>query len=321
MFAFSENTLTAAQKTANPGLRTIPMGALGVGVIYNLKAAGVTNLILDRETLVLIFNNTITNWSDTRLQALQDDGVVLPNATITKVVRSESSGTTGLFSGALAKFDSNFAAKWGSKFSTWPAKLINSTTYVPLEGSSKVANQVYNNLYSIGYNSKGSVDNQYATLKNKVNRALALTTTTVANAVQDNILQLEKEAGANHLEGDLIDGDGRYSYPICGYTYLIYDIYQDTNCTQSLAMYDLFDTFVYSMIDTTAQSIIESKSYISFNSDRTQELIDQIVCRNTSMSKQYWGKLFTGSSTRATPPAMVIFSVMIISFLISFLMN
>ncbi|MGK3946912.1 substrate-binding domain-containing protein, partial [Streptomyces caeruleatus] len=69
-----------------------------ISVVYNVE--GVDNLNLDAETLAKIFSGEITNWNDEAIAAL-NEGVTLPDATITAVHRSDDSGTTKNFTDYL----------------------------------------------------------------------------------------------------------------------------------------------------------------------------------------------------------------------------
>ncbi len=78
----------------------LPMYISPVAVVFNV--AGVDSLNLSAEQLAKIFNGDITNWSDASIVG-SNPGVDLPNATITVVYRSDSSGTTENFTEYLGK--------------------------------------------------------------------------------------------------------------------------------------------------------------------------------------------------------------------------
>lgn len=101
-FAGSDVALTdqgAANKRCGGQAVTFPVTAGGVAVIYNLS--GISSLKLDAPTLAGIFDGKITKWNDPAI-AQQNPGVHLPSTTIEPVHRSDSSGTTSVFTSYLA---------------------------------------------------------------------------------------------------------------------------------------------------------------------------------------------------------------------------
>ena len=77
----------------------IPFTAGGLGVHYNVP--GLTNLKLTGSTIAKIFAGTITNWNDPAIAA--DNGAAGPNLPIQVFVRSDKSGTSGVFTDYMAK--------------------------------------------------------------------------------------------------------------------------------------------------------------------------------------------------------------------------
>jgi phosphate transport system substrate-binding protein len=71
----------------------------GISVQYNLP--GVTGLKLSAPTVAKIFNGSITNWNDPAIAA--DNGTAGPNLPIQVFVRSDKSGTSGVFTEYLSK--------------------------------------------------------------------------------------------------------------------------------------------------------------------------------------------------------------------------
>ncbi len=76
----------------------IPVTAGGTAFMYNLKVNGkqVNNLRLSGENVSKIFTGVITKWNDPALQQ-ENPGLVLPDRSITPVVRSGGSGSTAQF--------------------------------------------------------------------------------------------------------------------------------------------------------------------------------------------------------------------------------
>lgn len=82
------------------GAINLPVYISPIAVVFNLE--GVTSLNLDAATVAKIFDGKITKWNDAAIAAL-NDGVALPDSTITTVHRSDESGTTKNFTDYLAK--------------------------------------------------------------------------------------------------------------------------------------------------------------------------------------------------------------------------
>lgn len=76
----------------------LPITAGGVALLYNLQ--GVTDLKLTPETIGGIFGGSITQWSDPKIKA-DNPNATLPSIPIQAVHRSDSSGTTNVFTSYL----------------------------------------------------------------------------------------------------------------------------------------------------------------------------------------------------------------------------
>ena len=125
------------------GAYHLPMYISPVAIIFNLE--GVGSLNLDAETVANIFDGKITTWNDEAI-ASQNEGVELPDTTITVVYRSDSSGTSENFTDYLEQA-SNGA--WGyeatKEFSTAADQAIGA------DGTSAVVDTVTSTNGSIGY--------------------------------------------------------------------------------------------------------------------------------------------------------------------------
>lgn len=120
----------------------LPVYISPIAVIFNVE--GVDSLNLDAATIAGIFSGEITNWSDEAI-ASQNEGVTLPDATITAVHRSDDSGTTENFTQYLA---ANAADAWTEgEFETWPASYGGEGA----QGTSGVVDAVTNGTNTIGY--------------------------------------------------------------------------------------------------------------------------------------------------------------------------
>ncbi len=147
-FAGSDSALTPQQMTQSKSVCKggqgidLPMVPGPIAIGYNLP--GVSNLVLDAQTLAKIFNNQITKWNDPAIAKL-NPGAKLPATAIQTFHRSDESGTTDNFT----KYLIGAAGKTAWPYSggkAWQAKGGQSA-----QGSSEVAAQVKQTAGSIGY--------------------------------------------------------------------------------------------------------------------------------------------------------------------------
>jgi hypothetical protein len=134
-FGASDVPMTAAEQSAARGGRVtqVPVALGGEGVAYNLNLPAGARLHLTGPVLARIFLGQITSWNDPAITAL-NPGINIPDAPITVVHRSDSSGTTYIFSNYLSSVDPTWAAKVGTgKTLNWPVgKAPKATPASPL---------------------------------------------------------------------------------------------------------------------------------------------------------------------------------------------
>ena len=118
-FAASDAAMTDEQiAQVKGGVVLLPMTAGEIVLAYNLP--GVTELKLPRDVYPEIFLGNVKSWNDPRIAAA-NPGVTLPDTKITVVRRSDSSGTTFVFTKHLSAISEAF--KSGPGFGTtvqWP---------------------------------------------------------------------------------------------------------------------------------------------------------------------------------------------------------
>ena len=156
--AFMKPTELQAAQAARPGATVLQIPTVfgSICLAYNLP--GVKNLKLDNATLANIFLGKITKWNDPALKSL-NPGVKLPTSAIYTVHRSDSSGTTNVFTSYLASVNAAWNAGPGvGKTVKWPKGVGGS-------GNAGVAALVKGTRGAIGY-----VELAYATL-NKISVA------------------------------------------------------------------------------------------------------------------------------------------------------
>lgn len=129
------------------GIFEIPAYISPIAIIFNLD--GIDSLNLDPDTLAGIFTGDITNWSDAAI-ADQNEGVDLPDLTITAVHRSDESGTTDNFTDYMAKAAPDtwlLNGENAGNFEAWPAEWGGEGA----AQTSGVVDAVTNGVGTIGY--------------------------------------------------------------------------------------------------------------------------------------------------------------------------
>ena len=213
-FGASDGLLTVAQlkaaQDAYGQLLTIPMTADAVPVIINISGINSGQLKLTGEVLANIFLGTVKNWNDPSIVAL-NPGISLPSGAITVVHRSDSSGTTNIFTNYLDKVSST----WHDQVGT--ANSVNWPTGLGASGNAGVAASVQQTPNSIGY-----VGLAYA-IENKI--PFVQLKNAAGNYISPSVASASAAANGVTLPDDMrvmitnsADPD---AYPIVGFTWIL----------------------------------------------------------------------------------------------------
>lgn len=188
----------------------IPTVLGAVVPIYNLPGVG-TDLKIAPDVLADIYLGKINNWSDARI-AKDNPGVKLPNQDIFVVHRSDSSGTTYIFTDYLSKVSKDWAGGPGKNTAvSWPKGIGG-------KGNESVAGLVRQMPGAVGY-----VELIYA-LQNKISFGM------VRNAagvwVKGSIEGVtEAAASSPKMPADyrvsITNAPGKNAYPISSFTWLL----------------------------------------------------------------------------------------------------
>ena len=211
-FGASDKALSDAELKAAPGeLLHIPTVMGAVVVTYNIP--GVTKgLRLTPETLTNIYLGKITKWNDPKLTK-DNPKVVLPNAPIVVVHRTDGSGTTSIFTNYLSKVSPEWQKAVGTGTSVrWPVGLGG-------KGNEGVAGQIKNTKYSIGYVELAyATENKlaFADLKNKAGQFVTPSIASTSAAAAGAAKSMPKD-----YRVDLVNQPGKNAYPIAGFTWLL----------------------------------------------------------------------------------------------------
>ncbi len=137
-----DEEIAAAEAASGAKVLHIPTVFGAVVLAYNLE--GVQELKLDSDTLAAIFLGTITKWNDAKIAAL-NSGVTLPDQAISTVHRSDSSGTTSIFTSYLDSVNAEWSSAVGKgKEVQWPVGVGG-------QGNDGVAAVIQQTAGSIGY--------------------------------------------------------------------------------------------------------------------------------------------------------------------------
>ncbi len=293
-FAGSDSLLADADYTNGKDLQMYPMVASAVVPIYNIAwnlpkvgagtpapAAPATKLILDRQTLVDIYNGKVNKWNDPAIVALNPDlKDVLPNAGITAVHRSDGSGTTEIFTKSLTSFSADWKAG-GASAVEWPVDKAGNG--VGGKGNQGVAAAVINTPNSIGYVEISFAKSNGLAIADLINKA-GQKVTAGADSIASDISDFANAFDAK-LNATIVDGPGAGSWPITGYTYLILHTTSMTDCVKAGK---LLDYIHWTLTDDTAAKRAAALGYAVLpDAVRSQVLakLGEVTCNGQPVMK------------------------------------
>lgn len=220
-FAGSDAPLSDAQLATMPkAVVQIPTVGGAVALAYNV--AGLTSLRLSPRTLAGIYLGVITHWNDSRLKT-ENPGVNLPNRKITVVRRSDSSGTSFLFTTYLSAVHPDWKARVGAGTSVkWPVGEGG-------KGNPGVAGLVKQIPGSIGYVELAyALQNKLpvASLRNKAGKYVAPTLQSSTACINGSVGKLQQD-----MRTPVVNGDGAGTYPIVGLTFILIEKQQSNRAT------------------------------------------------------------------------------------------
>ena len=211
-FGASDSAMKDAEiAKVSKGVQLIPATAGAVVIGYNLPDLK-SPLKLTREALVGIFQGKISKWND---PAIAKDNPGIPSTPIGVVRRSDSSGTTFVFSSHLAAVSPEWNEKPGKGSSiTWP-------TGTGAKGNDGVAAQLKQTPGAVGYIEYSYAKSNGIKSAHLQNKAGKFVEPTVA-AGQAGLSTVKWD---DHLRGWNHDPEGDECYPIVTYSWLI--LYRD----------------------------------------------------------------------------------------------
>ena len=212
------------------GLVQWPQCVGGVVLVVNLEGVEANRLKLTADLVAKIYNGDIKDWSDPAIADV-NAGVSIPAGKINVVHRSDSSGTTWIFTNYLAAAASDVWTLGGDKEIPWP-------TGVGGKGNEGVAASVQQLKGSIGY-----VEYAYA-------KETGLVTTQLQNAdgkwVEPSLETFSEAAaqadwaGAEGFYLVLVNQPGAKTWPITGASFILVQKEQE-DAKRAQTMLQFFD--------------------------------------------------------------------------------
>jgi phosphate transport system substrate-binding protein len=198
----------------------------GVVPVVNISGVKSGDLKLSGQILGEIYLGRIGKWNDRAIVAL-NPGLTLPSSNITVVHRSDSSGTTFLWSEFLSRSNPGWKAAIGTaNVLTWPVGVAEV-------GNEGIASAVQRTRVSIGY-----VEYAYAiqhklslvSVRNREGHFVAPSAFSFESAVSS-----ARWEGVADLEQSLIDQAGAASWPITAATFVLLRAHpEDANQTREV---------------------------------------------------------------------------------------
>lgn len=227
-FAGSDNPLTLSQQE-EAGLIQFPMLTGGVVVIVNIPGVKDGALRLSQDVLARIYLGEIQYWNDAAIRALNPK-LRLPKLKITVVRRSDSSGTSFIFTNYLSKISADWKSKVGQGSSVkWPVGIGG-------QKNPGVCNMVAKIKGSIGY-----TEYTYAVEANLACACLENAAGKFVKPSQQSFSAAASGADWKNAPGfymELTNVPGVQSWPITGVTYIL--LRKDASADKRAALRDYF---------------------------------------------------------------------------------
>ncbi len=239
------STEQAVANSNGSGVMQLPILLGGVAVTYNLDFSTKSVLRFDGPTLAAIFLGKITRWNDPAIAAL-NPGVSLPSLAIAPVHRSDSSGTTYIFSDYLSAVSSDFALNAGAgKVVHWPVGIGET-------GNPAVANEVLAVNGGIGYTELKFAEDTKLPVAAVENAAHRFVTPSAASI----LAAANQHPGVTAMHFSIVNAQGTGAYPIAGYSWALVRAHH-AQVVKGQALIDLFKWLI-----TAGQSYASGQNYV-----------------------------------------------------------
>jgi phosphate transport system substrate-binding protein len=240
-FDASDAPLSVAQRYLTPNVLHIPETIGSVTLSYNLPSI-TANLNLTGAIIAQIYMGQILNWNDPAIQNLNPH-ITLPAHQITTVHRSDSSGTTFIFTTFLSQDSAQWASAIGAATTvSWPGSPTGSPPPIALSGNGNggVAAVISSTQYSFGYVELNyALQNgfTFAQIQNPMGNFILPSLLTTSFAVQNSSTILPTGSG-DWSTVNMLNRPGSQTYPIASFTYFL--VYRELNVLPSMALNETF---------------------------------------------------------------------------------
>lgn len=277
-FGASDAILNDDQFKAAPGIQMFPTVAGAEAIVVNLKGAD-GNALTDKikfpyMSIADIYLGKITKWNDPVLVSA-NPGIQLPDKDIIVVHRSDGSGTTYIFSDYLSSVSPEWKDKVGKGTSVqWPVGLGG-------KGNEGVYGTVIQNEGAIGYVELAYAIQNKAVLNLLQNKSQEYIEPSIAST-QAAMADFGSQLG-DKLAISIVDGPGKQSYPIAGYTYIL--MYMDQqDCTKAQKLIEFFK-WAYSEAGNKDATDLQYVALPQEIKDQVNSKLAQITCQGNPLNK------------------------------------
>lgn len=247
-FGASDVPMKSSEVTAAGGdssLIQIPDTLGAVALAYNLP--GVSKLQLDGATLADIYLGKVRKWNDPEITAL-NSGATLPDTAITSVHRTDSSGTSYIFTDYLSKVSDTWKSQVGTgKSVNWPT----AGGTAGQKGTAGVAGAITQTAGAIGYVELAYVVQSHMTMAYLKNTSGKYLQASVAGATA----AAASVSGLSPTNYSIVNAGGANAYPIAGYSWVfIRTSIPDLSKAKALV-------YLFKWLDTSGQQYGTSLQY------------------------------------------------------------
>jgi phosphate transport system substrate-binding protein len=251
LFGATDAPLTSSE-LGDASLVQFPMCIGGVVPVVNLSGVTSGKLKLTGPVLADIYLGNIKKWNDSRIKSL-NPGVSLPATTIGVVHRSDSSGTSWIFTNYLSAVSSSWKSKVGAgKTVSWPTGVGGKGN----EGVAAVVKQGKGRIGYVEYAYAKQARIPYTQLKNKSGKWILPSLNSFKAAAA------QAKFSASNGFATIMVNTGGTSWPITGASFILV---KKTNkdYTTTHAMLKFFD---WAYKDSSAKSKATALQYVSIPS-------------------------------------------------------